>query len=202
MKRKLVVSMLVTSALLFNAFNGNVNVFAEDGLESDSTEIVVDAEIDITKETDVEKGTGETITQDIGENEGENAISNTEEGLEEESEVENTINEVTTEQAIECIPDTLQPDEEEVVIEEEIEDIVNEVTTGQAIDYIDRVYDIKTGKGIENVDVTAENKATGDLYNCLSDNEGYFKLNLIVGDYTLILKRAGYKEIIVDISIE
>lgn len=202
MKRKLVISMLVMSVLLFNAFNGNINVYAEDGLENDSTEIVVDTDIDITKERDVEKGTGETITQGIGENEGGTDISNTERGLEEESEVENTINEVTAEQTIECLTDTLQPDEKEVVMEEEIEAIVNEVTTGQAINYIDRVFDITTGKGIESVDVTAINKATGDLHNCLTDNEGYFKLNLIVGDYILILKRAGYKEIIVDISIK
>ncbi|WP_054750205.1 carboxypeptidase-like regulatory domain-containing protein [Ruminiclostridium josui] len=98
----------------------------------------------------------------------------------------------------EDIPDIV----EGLTEKKEDEDAINEVTTGQAIEYIDRIYDIATGEGIESVDVTAENKTTGDLYNCLSDNEGYFKLSLVAGDYKLILKRAGYKEKMVDINVK
>lgn len=53
MKRKLIISVLATVVLLFNVSSGNVNVYAEEGGENDSTEIVTGS-VDTNQKSNVD----------------------------------------------------------------------------------------------------------------------------------------------------
>ncbi len=252
MRKTIITPIIVTALLLSMNFSSIAKVYAEDGVESRNTQLVVDAintDSDGVNTDKENEPLGATSVQ--GQVQGYNTIQSdlqkpeittgqaidiptsqieesTQSGVDEIYKPIQYIINVTANDTDgnviksyqlqkECAgvyniqPEIIEgyeviskPEDIELIKDNSIKSIVFKYKKTELqikVAYRDRIYDAKTGKGIEGVEVTAIGKADSEEINCLTDSDGYFELKLTAGDYILKLVRKGYKEQTVDIKI-